>query len=437
MMTVLDKNVTRWSRLEVVFWSLMIGCGETYISAYALACGFSERYSGLISVIPLALASVLQLFSGYLLRYFKTRRLFVSFCATAQAITLFLVMGHDVFDRASPVLLILVLTLYWFFGLSAGPAWNAWIVSIIPKDARTKFFADRGPYHEISVLVALVAAGFFLKNSEDVLLAFAILFVSAGVFRLMSAITMLRLPDKIPKVDEVGQLAAATDRPGFFKWIRQRRVYVLLFLLGVFNVGVYSGSPFFTPFMLKQMKLNYEIYMFLIAVPFISRAISYPYYEKVARKFGLFKILLPCMLMISLVPFLWAKFPHVIYIFFFQVFSGLAWAGFEYSILLRQLSEFPANERSRVLTWTNLIVGICSIVGVSIGSELLGPNPSMATYRGLFEFSALLRGFAILAVFAVDWRVSAKLISRLYFRTLGVRVNRGGVTKPILYLDDK
>lgn len=412
----------------------MIGLGEAYISAYALACGLSERYSGLISTIPLGAASIIQLASPQLLRVFQSRRRFVIFCAGAQAVTLALLTGHAFFDRGSPTLLILLLTLYWFFGLSAGPCWNAWIVAIIPKEMRTKFFSQRGPFHEISVLLGLVVGGLALQNFHDRVLTFAFLFTFAASFRLVSTFSLYKLPDE--PLEGPVYVATPIDLKAFARWLGKPSVLWMLVLIGLLNFGVSIGSPYFTPFMLKQMHLDYVTYMMLIATPFISRALAYKYFERLVRRVGVKAILLPSMLYISITPSLWAFFPTVGMIALFQLLSGIAWTGFEYGILIKQLADFSQAERSRVLTWTNLIVGIFNIIGVSIGSQMLGKNPTALDYNHLFELSSLMRFIPILVVFAIDWKVSARYIKKFYFRFLGARVNRGGVTRPILYVDE-
>ena len=111
---MIPSYITKWSTIEVIFWSLMIGLGESYIGAYSLACGFSEGYAGLITTLPLGIASILQLFSGQFLRLLRSRRWLVTILAFCQALTLFLIGEHAIFDQQSPLLLIIVLTLYWF-----------------------------------------------------------------------------------------------------------------------------------------------------------------------------------------------------------------------------------------------------------------------------------------------------------------------------------
>jgi predicted MFS family arabinose efflux permease len=412
----------------------MVGVGETYIGAYAINCGFSDRFAGLITALPLGIASILQLFSSRVQKWMGRRKRFVMLAAVGQALTLFLITGHNLFDRASPTLLLAVLTSYWVFGLSAGTAWNGWIVSLIAKKDRPGFFAKRGPWNEVSVLVALVGAGLSLKFVADKMLVFAFLFVVAGLARLASVFCFSKLPESVPAREPEDR--DELDLPGLRQWLGQAKVRKMLLLIGVFNFGVYIAAPFFTPFMLRQLKLDYGVYMFLISLPFISRAVAYRFFEVYAPRWGLLPVLGPTMLAIALVPVLWALWPELHYLVFFQILSGVAWTGFEYSILLKQLSDFRPRERARVLTWTNFLVGLCNVAGVLIGSQILGRHPNQDSYFQLFYVSAAVRAMAIFVVFAVDWRLSQHYFNKIYWRIVGIRTNRGGENRPILHVDE-
>lgn len=352
------------------------------------------------------------------------------------ALTLWLVAGHGIFDRGSPVLLVLVLTLYWLFGLSAGPVWNAWIVGLLRPDERPKFFSKRGPYHEISVLFGLMAAGGVLSIFNGNLLSFIFLFVSAGIFRLVSAYSLYKTPDELPGATI--HYSPASDFSAFFNWLTSKKVFLIIALISMFNFGVFIASPFFTPYMLKQMGMGYSSYMFLIAIPFLSRAISYRYFESIVKKRGLMSIILPAMLGITLVPVAWAWFPHFKYLIAFQIISGIAWTGFEYGILLKQISEFAKAERSRVLVWTNFFVGIFSILGALLGSYIIGEAPTVFDYIRLFEISTAFRFLPVALLFFVDWTIPNRAIRSFYLRLIGVRIGRGGVVaKPMLYTEEE
>ena len=73
---------------DVAFYSLMVGLGESYLSAFVLTMGFSERASGLLITLPTLIGAVIQLLSAYCVRLFGSQRLCVMISASIQGTAL-------------------------------------------------------------------------------------------------------------------------------------------------------------------------------------------------------------------------------------------------------------------------------------------------------------------------------------------------------------
>lgn len=409
-----------------------MGVGETYISAFALAYGFSERFAGLVSVLPIGLASIVQLISGRFLIFFKSRRGFIVTCAILQAISLLLLVFRAPFPNGAQEGLLVILFSYWLFGLSAGPVWNAWIVALVPTESRLRFFSTRGKVHELSLLVGVLLGGGLLYITEGSLRTFMILFFFAGIFRLISAYALFQHPDE----SQLVLYKSSYDFGNFLKWLKSKKVMGILFFLGLFNFGVSIGSPYFSPFLLKKLEISYSCYMLILAIPLLSRAFSYSFHEKSVQKWGIKSTLFFCSVIIALMPIFWARYPSLYVIIFLQILAGWAWAGFEYCILLSQIEDFDQQERSRVLIWSNFIVGVCNIFGVLIGSSFLSRYPDFDSYISLFTLSSFFRFLPLVILLTVRW--STVLHARkIMVRVLGILPNRGAISRPILYLDDK
>ena len=68
-------------------WSLMVGMGELYIAAFAVALGLGETVSGLVATVPLLLGATVQLLTPRLVVLVGSQRRFVSACALLQALS--------------------------------------------------------------------------------------------------------------------------------------------------------------------------------------------------------------------------------------------------------------------------------------------------------------------------------------------------------------
>lgn len=427
------SRIKFFSYIDVLFWSIMVGVGESYISAFTLSYGFSERYSGLVVVLPLGFASIVQIYSGKLFRFFRRRKFLVAFCTFMQAACLILLLYQPDVSRGSKEGLIFLLTGYWFFGLAAGPPWNAWIVSIVPKEHIRNFFAKRGVINQIVLILALMSAGLWLSKGSGSVDFFTHLFAIAGFARLLSTVALLFLPHE----QTIIEYTPSSDWKGFCRWIRNRNVIGIILLVGTFRLGVAVGSPYFTPFFLKKMNFSYTAYMLAILAPFFSRGLFFQFAERILDKIGIQKTLFFNLAIIASLPFFWTFEPHLGWLLVFQLLSGIGWGGFEYALLFRQIEDFDKEERSRVLSWTNFIIGLSTIVGVIIGSEFLGREPSIETYKHLFYLSSFMRTLPIFMVFLIDWK-SIRMASRKYFvRIVGVRANKGPEVRPIFYSNDQ
>lgn len=407
----------------------MVGIGEAYMGVFTLSYGFSERFSGLVVVLPLGIASIIQLFSPKIFSRIQNRKTVVVTCAFFQAISLLLLLIQPAHQKGINEGLILVLTCYWFFALSAGPPWNAWIVSIISKHELKSFFANRGVLHQVTLIFSLLFGGWLLSENGGSVSVFSILFCIAGVARLISTIALSYHP---PDSGEV-VYSEPLDFKGIQKWLTNKNVLGVILFVGLFRFGVAISSPFFTPFVLKKLQITYSQYMVALVLPFISRAAFYYFSEKVLNYLNIQKTLMIHLSIVAILPLTWSIAPKFEYLMLFQLLSGIGWAGFEYALLFRQIEDFDKQERSRILTWTNFVIGSATILGVVLGAQILGKEPDFEDYNQIFYWSALIRISPLIFIFLIDWKDTRFTTKKYFFRIIGVRPTRGPEVRPVLY----
>src|SRR5690606_28482149 len=128
---------------------LMVGMGETYLAAYALAVGYGEIFSGLVTVIPILAGALIQGASTYLYRFVSSQQRWVIASALVQALSLFILASIAYFNIEGIWLLFAVTSLFWAAGMSAGPPWNSLMGSVVPAKVRIHFFTLRNRYCQI------------------------------------------------------------------------------------------------------------------------------------------------------------------------------------------------------------------------------------------------------------------------------------------------
>jgi hypothetical protein len=151
------------STADASAYSVMVGCGEHYIPAFALALGFGPVATGLTASAPLFVGAVLQLVTPLAVRRMGTNRGWVVATTAVQAISFLPLIWWALRGHAEPWELLIAVSIYWSAGMAGAPAWNAWIGTLIPERMRTPYFAHRSRLGQFAVLAGFVAGGLLLE----------------------------------------------------------------------------------------------------------------------------------------------------------------------------------------------------------------------------------------------------------------------------------
>ena len=183
---MLRRNL-RASLADGAGWGAMVGFGETYFPAFALAVGLGELMAGLVASLPLLAGGIMQTVSPLAIRRCGSHKQWVVCCATLQALAFLPLVAAAYTGHISGVALLWIVAVYWAAGLATGPAWNTWIGTIVPRNLRAGFFASRTRAAQGSIFLGFLLGGIALQWTSAqscVLLAFAALFAVAGLCRL-------------------------------------------------------------------------------------------------------------------------------------------------------------------------------------------------------------------------------------------------------------
>lgn len=387
-------------------FSIMVGSGETYLPAFALAAGAGEIASGLVATIPLLVGSILQLAAPRGLRRCGSFRRWVVLCASLQALAFAPLVLAALAGRVPTLLVFAAASVYWGAGLASGPAWNSWMGTLIPPEARAHYFAKRTRWAQAGLLAGFVGAGVALqlgKANDITLRAFAAVFVIAACCRFISVRFLATHSEPVgPKACQrtlsIGQVRERFGRSG---------AGVLVYLLAV-QSAVQIAGPYFTPYMLNQLQFAYWQYVVLIAAAYISRIVALPALGRFAQQHGAMRLLWLGGVGIAPLSGAWLVSNEFHYLIVLQLTVGVFWAAYELSMFLLFFEAIEAEERTSMLTVFNFANAVATVTGSLLGGLALvmfGKQP--ATYLTLFAFSSLARGAALLLLRAA--RPSAAL----------------------------
>ncbi|MGH0032157.1 MAG: MFS transporter [Myxococcota bacterium] len=410
-----------------VSFSAMVGLGETYVPAFALAAGLGEVVAGLIATLPMLAGALFQLVTPWAVHRLRSYRRWVVLCAALQALSFLPLIAGALLGRIGLGWVAAATVAYWGFGMATSPAWNAWVTSLVPEPIRARFFASRTRAAHATLFVAILLGGLLLDRGRAAsaeFAAFGLLFVAAMAARLLSAWFLSRQ-------SEAPDLAAGHRALGPGAIARSIRDAgsgrVLAYLLGM-HAAVNVAAPYFTPYMLGPLDLSYAEFMLLTAAAFLARLLVLPVLGSIAHVQGTRPILWWGAVGIVPLPVLWLVSDAFAYLFALQIFAGAAWAALEFATLLTFFEGIPEDDRTSVLSAFNLASAASIGFGALCGSLLFVSFDGTA-YAWIFCVSSAGR---LLVLGVLRGIHPARRLLAMRLRALAVRPSAGAIERPIL-----
>lgn len=449
------RHDLRCSVGDAASYSVMVGIGETYFAAFALALGTGETFAGLIATLPMLVGASVQLATPWFLKRFGSYRTWVVLCASLQAAALLAMpIAAWFIGTAAAAWVFVAATAYWAASLATGPAWNTWIEEIIPKRVRSRFFACRARTSQLCTLIGFAAGGLALQFGDAqgwLMAAFVGIFLIGSACRFLSA-------GFLSQHTEPSRGRYASRHVSFCEMLSQTRGDVggqLVFYLLAVQTAVQISGPYFTPFMLAQERVSYLNYMLLIGIGFLGKVLALPWWGRVAHAAGPRRLL--WIGGTSIVPiaglwilsdwfepwqttwhinlagasFDWHLSAEFAYLAFIQLVSGIAWAAYELAMLLMFFEAIPRQDRTGVLTIYNFGNAVALVVGSLIGASVLQYlGEAHSSYLVLFGLSSCAR----LLTVPLLWQAPNPHIevAQPAVRVIAVRPDDGGSDRPIL-----
>ncbi len=427
--TLLRRDL-RASLGDGIGWGGMVGFGETYLPAFALAVGLGELTAGLVASVPLLAGGIMQTVTPAGIRLLKSHKRWVLCCATVQGLSFLPLLLAALRGWISAAGLLLVVAVYWGSGLATGPAWNTWMGTLVPTGLRPGYFAFRTRVSQAAVFIGFLAGGLLLQFSaaHDWLLhAFAAIFAVACLSRIVSVWMLSQQSEPVPIPKNMRNL------PWRESWQRLRSHsggQLLVYLVAVQAAVQFSG-PYFTPFMFRKLEFSYGAYVTLISVAYLAKVVALPLCGRIAHRVGARRLL--WIGAVGIIPLSggWILSQNIVWLLLIQVLGGVAWGAYELAFFLLFFESIKEEERTSMLTLYNLLNTAAWVSGALAGGLLLAAcGTSFHAYLLIFGLSSLGRLAALpLLARVAPQDVEVNLIG---VRTVAVRPNAASLDAPIL-----
>jgi len=418
------KRTLRFSFLDGIFASGMVGFVQDYLTPFLILLGATARQIGALNAFPNLFASLIQLKSADLVERTKSRRKLFTVTVFLQALML-LPMAFIAFKQtATPAIFIILVVLFTCFGALATPAWASLMSNLVANDQRGQYFGWRNKTLGFVTVGAAFIAGFILQQMKrtNIFYGFAVLFTCAFCFRMVSWFFLTKMHEPLLRQDD-------KDRFTFFEFlarIKESNFAQFVLFVSLMNFSVNLASPFFAVLMLRELGFSYFLYAIITVTATLTVNATISRWGRHADKVGNLKIIRLAAPLIGTLPMLWIINRHPLFLFFIQILSGFAWAGFNLCTMNFIYDAVTPEKRTRCIAYFNVLNGIALCCGALLGGFLLQKLPALFGYRilMLFLISSLLRiSVALLIPQRLKEVRPVKEIksAQLFFSMIGIR----------------
>jgi MFS family permease len=380
----------------------MAGFGLDYFQPFAVFLKATTLQLGMLSTLPQVVGSASQLLDDFLIRQFKSKKRFVLFFVAAQ-ILLWLPIAFLFYLKLGGSIMwtfIILAVLHYLCGIIIAPAWSAWMGDLVGMKVRGRYFGVRNKVTGYVYFFSYLAAGLVLYYSKlwfsTPVVAFTIMFIVAMLARIASYIYLSKQHEPVQDYKE--------EKTGFLSFVKEitRTNYGWLTLyLCLANFAVFVASPYFAAYLLNDLHLNYLQFVIVNAAALLMKNLSMPVWGRYSDRYGSLKILTLAGFMVPAVAFMLILSKSWVYLIFAQMFSGIAWAGFDLAAFNFVLDATKPEKRVSYISYYSVLQGFCVFAGSMLGVLLYKFSFFVWTgYAFLFFISGILRyivAFALLS----------------------------------------
>jgi len=385
------KKSLKFSLLDGVFASGMVGFTQEYFTPFLLLLGAAAKHIGMLNALPNFFASLIQLKSADFTEKLKSRKKIINIFVLFHALMLLPMAIMALSGKGKPIVFITYVILFISFSALANPAWASLMSDLVAEDKRGTYFGWRNKVLGFVIVPASFIAGFILHLMKkfNIFYGFVIIFGFAFIFRIISWYFLTRMYEPSLRHGKENQFTLFD----FLVRIRESNFAKFVLFVSMMSFSVNLASPFFAVLMLKDLHFSYILYTIITITATLTIYLMIGRWGRHADKIGNLKIIKFTSPLIGLIPLLWIFSRHPVFLFFAQVFSGFLWAGFNLCTTNFIYDAVIPEKRTRCISYFNVLNGLALCAGALLVGFLLQRLPALFGYKilTLFLISSTLR----------------------------------------------
>ncbi len=370
--------------------------GGAFLAAILRALGISDSLNGIISAIP-SLACVIQLAGMELAKRMQKIKLFVCIFAIIHRLMfafLYFIPFLKISTSWKVILCIFVFSTGHILGQLIAPIGGNWISSLVPENARGKYFANRDCIMVlVSVTISLGTGQFFDKfkawdNPDAKFLFISLLILTMAAINFI-ALSMIKEPrfsyfssDNKEMHGNLVKKRVHRDknkdcekfRVTFKKVVLDKSFRRSIILTILWQSAFFFSTPYFGIYQISDLKLSYTYIMIMSFLGSLVRIMLTPIGGKIADKKSwalVLKVALSIMALAFIINAFTVPSNSQIMFAIYAVLTGIAWAGVAPGIFSIQLDLAPDGDKTAYLGINAAIMGACGFLSSLVGGYIL------------------------------------------------------------------
>lgn len=391
----------RMSIKNGIFAAIALGIFSSFLPLYAIEALQATDYQvALLSSLP-QLVNLIVLIPGalFLARLQRKKGFTTLNVGLAKVFFLIAALVPWLYPKDPAQALVIVIALYGIPLALAGLSWQAFISELIPAEERNAFFGRRNRDTTLWAMVAVFLTGMLLNLFDKKLIwPYQIFFLIAFLFGVLETWTLFKHDEPAHPVE-----TGASKR---LNWQAVRKMFqtpafVRFFIAGLFfNFAWQMAWPLFNIYQIKTVHATaFWLSLFTVANQ-ISQAVAFPYWGRLADRFGTGTALAMTAVGMATAPTLTVLSTSLVYLVFVNLFTGAFVAGTVLLLFNQLLHVSPPEDRTSYIAVYNLGVGAIGFIAPQVGVYLA----SHLTLSGAMHLSSFLRLGSALLFAWYAWR---------------------------------
>lgn len=385
MQKSMNKPVNACWYVESLCLGITIGFSEVLLAIYYGSQDMDSVSLAIFMTVPAAFGAFAQVAMTNIRGFFSNARRLALGAMAVQVSGLLLMAwalhGHE----AHNAMMFVGQCLYWMGGMTSSSPTQEILALNVDAAWHNRFFSRRAMLMTILTLVCNISSARILDHGLTPQVM-AIFLTIAAVARLFSMGMVYAFAEKSSLPPK--SLSPVDDEAVV-------SIIQLSLVMMLFRCAVNISSPFYSTYMLRDIRLDFSTYSMLTAIPLVTKALCLTNWARLLDDNRKFEGLAIATFAIGTVPVLWAVNASAPWLGGLQFLSGLSWAGFDLISILLVQNMYPKSITQKLGIYLALS-SVGSVAGGLLGGLILKLT---GDYHTLFAISGVLRlatGFGLL-----------------------------------------